>query len=111
MENNNWLKDKLDSIETKVDRLDGRSDTIDITLAKQSVQLEEHIRRTELAEMNINLLKDQISSNKEETKNDLKPIQTHVVQVHMVLKLIGVVASVASIVKGIFYALEIFKSF
>lgn len=58
----------------KLDEMDKRIDNIDITLAKQHVSLEEHIKRT-------NLLEEQ-----------LKPVNKHVDMVNGALKLLGFIA-------------------
>ena len=44
---------QLDRIEQKVDKLDHRLDNVDITLAKQHVSLDEHIKRTALLESKV----------------------------------------------------------
>ena len=63
---------------TKIDRLDSRIDNVDKTLIKQEVSLAEHIRRTELAEEAIKILKSSID-----------PINRHVHMVEGALKMIG----------------------
>lgn len=62
----------------KIDRLDSRIDNVDKTLVKQEVSLSEHIRRTELAEEAIKILKSSID-----------PINRHVHMVEGALKMIG----------------------
>lgn len=89
------LKDHLDKIEIKIDKLDSRVDNVDVTLAKQAVQLEHHIKRTELAEENITLV-----------RGDIKPLQKHVDQVHTVLKIIGLLSSIAAVVSAVIKVLE-----
>jgi len=44
------INNALHRIEYKVDKLDTRLDSVDVTLARQEVHLEEHIRRTRLLE-------------------------------------------------------------
>lgn len=51
------MASQLDRIEEKVDRVSQRQDRIDVTLAKQHVSLDEHMRRTELLESEIQPLK------------------------------------------------------
>jgi hypothetical protein len=46
----------------KLDMMDSRMDNIDITLAKQHVSLDEHIRRTELLEIAREKSDEKISS-------------------------------------------------
>lgn len=52
-----WLKDKLNNIDGKLDKLDQRLDSVDVTLGKQEVSISEHIKRTAIAEENIEILK------------------------------------------------------
>ena len=50
------LKDlgkNLDKLEGKLDKLDDRIDGISVTLAKQQVSLDEHIRRTDVLEKHV----------------------------------------------------------
>ena len=74
-------------LSAKLDRIVDDLTEIKITSAKQEVNLAEHMRRTELAETNL----DQI-------RQDLKPVQKHVTMVHGVLKFLGVVSMVLGIV-------------
>lgn len=73
---NNKLEDKLD----KVIEQQGE---MNVTLAKQSVILEEHVKRTNLLELKI------------------APIEKHVVMVHGVLKFIGILGILAAIVESV----------
>jgi hypothetical protein len=72
----------------KLERIDSRLNSIDKTLAEQHQQLKDHIRRTELAEENLDLL-----------RTELKPVKEHVVRVDGVLKALGVLAVVLGILK------------
>ncbi len=72
--------DEQERLYNTIDKLDTRLDSIDTTLIKQSVSLDEHIRRT-------NLLED-----------EMKPVKQHVVMVEAVFKILGVVSVIASIV-------------
>jgi len=67
------MSDKIDRVLEKLDTLDGRVDNIDVTMAKQSVILDEHVRRTNILE------------------EELRPIKKHVGMVNAIVKiLIGV---------------------
>ena len=94
-----WCKmdHQLDKLEGKLDRLDGALDTIvirlgsiDTTLAVQAEQLATHIKRTDLAEENLDHL-----------RAEMKPVQAHVLRVEGALKLIGLIGVIATIVNGI----------
>lgn len=63
---------RLERIEAKMDDIADHTASIDITLAKQSIILAEHIRRTEILE------------------EKLEPVETHVKLVNAILKLSGV---------------------
>ncbi len=99
MDNNKWLKEALDKLEMKVDRLDQRlqdisSKHMEVHLANKS-SLEEHIYRTELNEENIALLREEI-----------KPLEKNVAMVHGALKLIGLVATLGAIVEVVLKVLS-----
>lgn len=74
----------------KLEKLDSRIDNIDITLAKQSVilenqhaSLEVHIKRTDLLEAK------------------LEPVEKHVDMVAGALKLIGLIGAMIGIITGL----------
>ncbi len=71
----------LDRIEDKIDTVVERLSSIDITLAKQHVSLDEHIKRTAMLE------------------NALEPIKKHVNMVQGALKFITALAAIAAIVE------------
>lgn len=83
-------KDVLESIREDISE-------IKVTLAKQHVSLDEHIRRTELLE-----------KSQDQLRNEIKPIQKHVAQVDGVLKFFGLLATAGSLIYTI---LEIVKFF
>lgn len=72
--------DGINRILTKIESIDKSVDEINITLAKQEVSLEEHIRRTNVLE------------------ETLKPIQDHVNKVNAAIAiLVGIVAVIGTI--------------
>ena len=72
-----------DVLKMLLERLDQRLDNVDITLARLTVSVEEHVKRT-------NLLEKQI----EKTNDEIKPIQAHVA-------FMGAVAKMGSILGAI----------
>jgi hypothetical protein len=104
MSSNNWLKDHLDKIETKIDKLDNRLDNVDVTLGKQSVILEDHTRRSLANEQQVELLKKKLET-------DLQPIKNHVAMIHGVFKFIGVIASIAGVIECGVKVLEYIKTY
>lgn len=97
MDDFTWLKKAIDKIETKVDRLDQRLDSLDTTSIKQAKDLESHIYRTELAEENIALLREQVT-----------PVKTHVDRVEFAFKAIGFLTTITGVVTGM---LKLFNAF
>ena len=53
---------RLERIEDKIDKVVEHISSIDITLAKQSVVLDEHIRRTNILEKKIEPIEEHVSS-------------------------------------------------
>jgi hypothetical protein len=54
------MSDTLTRIEEKLDRQSERLNSVDVTLAKQAVSLNEHMRRTELLETGLAQVHSQI---------------------------------------------------
>ena len=76
-------KSDFEVVFKKLDQLDSRLDSIDVTLARQEENLKEHMRRTDLLE------------------NEMRPIQKHVAQWEGGLKILGFVSIAISILLGI----------
>lgn len=55
------MKDTLDRILNKLEQSDARLNSIDVTLARQHVSLDEHIRRTALLETEVKGIKHHVS--------------------------------------------------
>lgn len=68
-----------------------------VTSAKQEENIKEHMRRTELAEENLSLL-----------RKEMEPLKLHVVSINAMLKGIGLVSVVVGSIVGIIQAAEIF---
>lgn len=69
-------------IEEKLDKIVEKISDIDITLAKQSVILDEHVKRTNMLEAKI------------------QPIEKHMIMLNGVLKFLGLVAVFIAIIEG-----------
>lgn len=74
----------------KQSEIEKRLASIDVSLAKQSTILEEHIRRTGAAEHRIEMLQE-----------ELEPIKTHVAMVHGAFKLVGIISVLSGIAVGL----------
>lgn len=70
-------KDVLKRIEDKIDRLDSRVDNVDVTLAKQHMSLEEHMKRSLANEQAVEVL-----------SSSLKPVFDHVTIVNFVFRVL-----------------------
>ena len=82
---------KLDTIIEKLDVVDSRIDRVDITLARHEENLKEHIRRTAIAEENIDLLRQEV-----------EPIKAHVNKVSGAFMLVGAISTMLGIAVAIF---------
>ena len=79
----------MDKLEGKIDQIRESIHSIDKTLIRQEEQLAHHIKRTELAEKNIEMLQKQV-----------EPISKHVARTEGALKMLGVVSLVLGIIYG-----------
>jgi molecular chaperone DnaK (HSP70) len=84
------MKDQLDKIEAKVDLIEEKISSIDVTLIKQAKDLEHHIYRTELAEQNLDLI-----------RQEMVPVKKHVALMDASLKVIGALSSLAMFILGV----------
>lgn len=84
-------------IEEKLDKIADKLEVLNVISAKQEVNINEHIRRTDLAEKNIEYLRE-----------ELRPVQKHVFRVEGITKLVGLLGIMTTIVVSI---LEIFNNF
>jgi len=89
------IKEAIKDLDAKVDKHTEILASIDKTLALQAQSLEAHMRRTEAAEENLELL-----------RKEFKPVQEHVEFTNKLAKLVALGAAVAS---AIFAAVEAVK--
>ena len=87
------IKDRLERIEGKQDKIQENMAEMVVVLTKNTADIAHHIQRSDLAEENLELLRE-----------DLKPIKHHVEFVKGALWAIGVVGAFAYVLKdfGIF---------
>jgi len=91
----NLVISRLDSIDDSIKGIYRHAASTDVTLAKQSVLLDEHIRRTHLLEM----------AMLQEAKNSsaaISPVKKHVEGMHFLLKAVGALAAIVGLVTGIY---------
>lgn len=98
----------LSKFESKIDKLDERLDSIEKVQIKQEANIEHHVKRTDLAEENTAILREEMAKNIEAIQTDMKPVQAHVAYMNGALKLIGVVGTFVAIAAGIVKVLEFF---
>ena len=84
------VEDKLDKHTEKLDKHTEILASVDKTLALQEEQLRNHIRRTQLAEENLDLL-----------RKDFKPVENHVHFVNTLSKLVALIAAAGSAIYGL----------
>jgi 3-keto-L-gulonate-6-phosphate decarboxylase len=94
---NDSVRDTLHELKDDVKSVKSDISDINITVAKQHVSLDEHMRRTEVNEKSIQHLKEAI-----------KPLETHVATFGALAKLIGIFAAVATVVGVILSLAEYF---
>ena len=80
------MDDRLKRVEDKIDKIAEELMSIKVTLHGQHISIKDHIRRTNLAEENLKLIREQID-----------PIEKHVLYVNGFLKGLGVVSIVLGI--------------
>lgn len=97
MPKENHVLQALEKFESKIDKLDSRLDSIEKVQIKQEANLGEHMRRTDLAEKNMDSL-----------RADFKPIQKHVAYMEGALKGFGLVAMCVAIGAGIVKIIQFF---
>jgi hypothetical protein len=74
----------MTSVNVKLDKCDERLDKVDITLAKQQVILDEHVKRT-------NLLEEKVDADRKETAAALEPLKVQGSQIKLMLKIGGAI--------------------
>ncbi len=89
--------DKVDKLDTKIDGIAEDIVTLKLTATKHNETLVYHVKRSDLNEANIELL-----------RKEVEPIKAHVHQVNGILKFLGIFATVGSAIVGILKILKIF---
>jgi len=84
------MEEKLGRIMDKIDSIDSSLNDMAITLAKQEVSLAEHIKRSNLLEERLELLRE-----------EMRPVEKHVFYMHGALKALGVLSVVVGVVLAI----------
>jgi hypothetical protein len=85
------MMNELKKIDEKLEKINDRLGSVDVTLVRQEVNLQEHMRRTELNEIAV-----------EKISQSIIPIYKHINMLEGVLKFFGLLAVLGSIVTAIF---------
>lgn len=98
------MNSRLENIESKLEKIESKQDKIldeiienKIINTRNTASLEEHIKRTNMLQEELNVLKE-----------ELKPVEKHVAMVSGALKLLGVISLLASLTVAIFNIIKIF---
>jgi ABC-type Zn uptake system ZnuABC Zn-binding protein ZnuA len=83
------ISDKVDKLDTKLDNMITDITEIKITSAKQHEALNYHIKRSDLNEENIEML-----------RKEFEPIKSHVAAVNGILKFVAICSSVLGVIFG-----------
>jgi hypothetical protein len=83
-----------------LDKISDDVSELKVTSAKQEENLKEHIRRTEIAEENLELIREEI-----------QPLKEHVIVINGVLKIVGAVSVIVGSIAGIIRMFEIIGIF
>lgn len=87
---------RITRIEDKIDGISKDVSSIDKTLAQQHISLQEHMRRTSLAEESISLI-----------RKDIEPVKAHINRIDGAIKLIGISSIILSIALGLLKLFQI----
>lgn len=93
----NILSDKIDKVAEKQDKIYDEILIIKVTEVKHAASLEEHMRRTELAEKAI----EKLSASDIEIYKVIEPVQKHVTMIQGVVKFIGLIGVLVGIIVGL----------
>lgn len=85
-------------LEEKIDRISSKIEIINVTLAKQEENIKEHIRRTDIVEANLELL-----------RSEFRPVQKQAIKAEGIIKFISVCAVIITIGVGIIEILTYLK--
>ena len=82
-----------------LDKISEDISDLKVVVGKQEENIKEHMRRTEIAEENLALIREEI-----------EPLKNHVVVINGVLKIVGIVAIIIGAAASVFKIIETFIS-
>lgn len=80
-----------------LDKISGDISDLKVVVGKQEENIKEHMRRTEIAEENLALIREEI-----------EPLKNHVVVINGVLKITGIIAIIIGAAASVFKIIETF---
>ena len=90
----------MSNIDDKLEEIKTHLSNIDITLVRNTVSLETHVKRTEMAE-------DRIT----QVEKDIKPLQKHMSEINGVLRFLGLIGIIIGAAAGLATILHYLKVF
>lgn len=94
------ISDKVDKLDSKFDTMSADITEIKVTSAKQHESLNYHIKRSDLNEENIELLRKENEKSIESLRKEVEPIKSHVIAVNGVLKFVAICSSILGVIFG-----------
>lgn len=85
------MNDTLKRLEYKIDKIVDVQVKQEVNLGKLTISVEEHVKRSNLQEENMSILRQEV-----------EPIKQHVAMVTGVLKFLGILSMIAAIVEAYF---------
>lgn len=82
-----------------LDKISEDISDLKVVVGKQEENIKEHMRRTEIAEENLALIREEI-----------EPLKNHIVVINGVLKIVGIVAIIIGAAASVFKIIETFIS-
>lgn len=86
-----YLVEKIDKIDMKLDKVLEHSASVDVTMARQNVQLELHMKRSDSLEKYVSVLEDKIV-----------PIEKHLNMTLGAFKMLGILVTFLGVIIGVY---------
>jgi phage-related tail protein len=90
------MKDLLERAIHQLDKIDDKMESVDKTLVRQEENLREHMRRTELLEIQHEDLKHNLNT-------ELEPVKSHINQVKGAVKILSFAIPIIGAIAGAIY--------
>lgn len=84
----------LKVMDQKLTAMEQRLDSIDKSMVKNTHELAVHVKRTDVAESNTELLR-------QELRHEMQPVKRHIAYMEGVLKALGIAATLVAVTSGV----------